>query len=52
MVASPFIKRGGGVRKNLGSIEIAEVGKRLDKARDNAHIDSAIFKWFQLGFKL
>ncbi|MGE0670984.1 MAG: FAD-dependent oxidoreductase [Parachlamydiales bacterium] len=37
-------KEGKVIRKSAGSIEIAEVGKRLDSAKDSALIDSAIFK--------
>ncbi|MBS0653729.1 MAG: FAD-dependent oxidoreductase [Verrucomicrobia bacterium] len=37
-------KEGKVVRKSSGSMEIAEVGKRLDSAKDSVHIDPAIFK--------
>lgn len=32
------------VRKSTGSYEIAEVGRRLDGAKQNTHIDPALFK--------
>ncbi len=37
-------KEGRVVQKSSGSIEIAEVGKRLDKAKNSSDIDPAVFK--------